>query len=258
MIQSAPLDVPVFGDWAQLYQLYRPRYPAEVFAALGAALTTDRPRLCIELGAGAGQATEDLLAQFERVEAVEPDAAMAALIPAGPRLGVTIRRGEDCVFAAASADAVVAATAFHWMDQAKVARRAAQWLRPGGVFFAFAFGPLQYPSAAPAVRTLLQRQLSDARMHMHDRIAQWTPYVDAVRRADVFSQVTPVELYADYSWSPQHMAGFLVTTSFGQALARASGDATRYLAGFAAQLADASGGRAIAVRLPVEGVLAKA
>ena len=41
------------------------------------ALVGGRDGLCIELGAGSGQATLDLAARFKRVVAVEPDAKLA-------------------------------------------------------------------------------------------------------------------------------------------------------------------------------------
>jgi trans-aconitate methyltransferase len=243
--------MPAFGDWAALYQQFRPAYPAEAFDRLRTAMGTGRMEMCVELGAGSGQATADLLDLFACVEAVEPDAAMAALIPASPRLTVQVAPAETCVLLT-GADAIVAATAFHWMDQALVARRAAAALRPGGVFYVFAYGPPQYKGATMAALARLNRHHREARAHMHDRIASWRPYQDALREAGCFADVQGFEIYVEHQWTPDEAAGFLATTSFGQAQARASGDAAKSQASLARDLADAMGRRPLVVRFPIE------
>jgi trans-aconitate methyltransferase len=245
-------ETPQFGGWADLYQRFRPRYPSAVFDML-AAIAGRRRGLCIELGAGSGQATHDLLDRFDRVIAVEPDQDMAARIPADPRLTVDIYNAESVIFASGSADAVVAATALHWMDQDRVADRAGAWLGAGGVYFAFAYGAAQYPEAPSALLNVLLRHSKAARAHMHDRLTSWRPYANAMRAAGKFVNVEEFELYAEHRWTPEECAGFLMSTSYGQAHARASGDATTHFAAFAEQISKACGGRSILVRFPVEG-----
>jgi len=251
-MSEAQASAPAFGDWAALYRRFRPGYPAAVFDRLS-ALTGDARGLCVELGAGSGQATGALCARFDAVIAVEPDAEMARLIAPAPDLSVIVARAEDVDIARGSAAAVVAATAFHWMDQVETSRRAARWLAPGGVFFAFAFGKVQYPEAPRAVVELLQVQLTRARAHMDSRISSWRPYGEAVRASGAFAECETFEVYAEYVWTPEEVAGFIATTSFGQALARSTGDAARYLGRLTDDLAEAARGRAILARIPIEG-----
>lgn len=244
--------VPAFGSWAALYQRFRPGYPAPVFDRLAGLVGADHD-LCVELGAGSGQATPDLLELFDRVIAVEPDRAMASLIPPSPRLHVVVESAERAQVAPGSAQAVVAATAYHWMDQIAVARRAALWLAPGGVFFAFAYGKVQYPDASRAVMELFQRQMRQARAHMDDRISSWRPYDRSLRESKAFPLVEAFEIYVEHSWTPAQAAGFMATTSFGQALARSTGDPDAYLERLTDELAVAAGGRPIIARIPIEG-----
>lgn len=243
---------PAFGSWAALYQRYRPVYPAGVFAPLSALLPAER-RLCIELGAGSGQATHNLLELFDQVIAVEPDREMAGAIPQSPRLTVSTEAAELFVADAGVADAVVAATAFHWMQMDVVAANAAAWLRPGGVFFAFSYGAAQYPDAPAIVQAVFRRHLQAWRPHVDPRLSGWRPYVEPLRESGRYAEVEGFETYVVHDWSAEEAAGFLMTTSYGQAFARATGDASGHQAVLAAEIAHASKGRRVRVRFPIEG-----
>jgi SAM-dependent methyltransferase len=243
---------PAFGSWAALYQRYRPVYPASVFAALCASLPDER-RLCIELGAGSGQATLNLLGLFDHVIAVEPDREMAAAIPPNPRLTVATEAAELFVADLGVADAVVAATAFHWMQMDVVAANAAAWLRPKGVFFAFSYGAAQYPEAPAIVQAVFRRHLQAWRPHVDPRLSGWRPYVEPLRESGRYDDVGSFETYVVHDWSAEEAAGFLMTTSYGQAFARATGDAGAHQAALAAEIAQATKGRRVRVRFPIEG-----
>jgi SAM-dependent methyltransferase len=244
------LRTPSFGDWAQAYQRFRPTYPASVFSYL-CELVGERRNVCVELGAGTGQATGDLLPLFGEVMAVEPDAAMARLIPPDPRLTISIERGEDVRLPSACVDAVVAAAALHWMDEAAILGAARDWLRPGGVFFAFGFGPPQYPGARTALATLLGQLRRDQRSHEHARLTGIRPYRETLKDSGVFATTGARETYASFVWTPLELAGYLASTSGGQARARASGDAARHGDLLADAIALAARGP-IQVRFPVE------
>lgn len=244
-------DGPRFGAWAELYWRFRPVYPAPVFAQL-ATIAPSRA-LCVELGAGSGQATASLLELFDHVVAVEPDDAMAQLLPAAPGLSRVIARAEDYQGPSAPADAVVAASALHWMDQAHITTQAGDWLKPGGAFFAFNYGAVQYPHASPAALRVLQEHAQRTRSHVDSRLMDFTPYDDALRAAGCYTDVRRFEVYADHRWSPRALAGFLMSTSYGQAMAIASGDADGCFEDLAIALSAANGGKAILVRFPIEG-----
>lgn len=243
---------PAFGTWADLYQRFRPIYPTAVFDLLS-KLTRGKHGLCVELGAGSGQATACLLDRFDRVIAVEPDAAMAGLIAPSPRLCPVVAPAEAYHGPSAPADAVVAASALHWMDQDVVTARAADWLRPGGVFFAFSYGAVQYPGASHALARVLQNHAKRSRVHVHPRLSDFAPYAAAIASSGRYGHVDWFELYAEHRWSAMEVAGFLVSTSYGQAAALSSGDPARYLGDLAAAITDAQGERFVSVRFPIDG-----
>lgn len=252
---SGPPEAPApnFGLHARHYAAYRPTYPAEIYDRLVEAIGAPR-RHAIDLGAGTGQATGDLLARFERVTAVEPDAAMAALIRPDARLEVRVEAAEDAVFRDGAADAVVAATALHWMDQDMMVRRAAGWLRPGGGLLAFAYGPAKVVSPAAAEHEILRRY-HDWRNNWHERLSAWRPYEGVLRDAGVFRSVTGFSVDVDFHWTGEQTAGFFLSTSYGASFARGTGDETGYNAGLASTLDAAAHRGPIHVRFPVEAAL---
>lgn len=252
---SGPPEAPApnFGLQARRYAAYRPTYPDELYDRLIAAIGAPC-RHAIDLGAGTGQATGDLLDRFDRVTAVEPDPAMGALITADARLEVRIMAAEDAVFREGAADAVVAATALHWMDQDLMVRRAASWLRPGGGFLAFAYGPAKIVSPAHAEQEILRR-FHDWRHNWHERLSAWRPYEGVLRDAGVFRSVNGFAVDVDFLWSGEETAGFFLSTSYGSAFARGTGDEAAYGAALASALDAAAQHGLIHVRLPVEAAL---
>src|SRR4051812_25291898 len=108
-MQSGPTS-PRYGLHADRYRRFRPGYPGWLFD-LAAERCGPPHALALELGAGSGQATSEILRRFERVVAVEPDADMAALIPADPRLQVRVAPAESAELPS-GVDAAISATAF--------------------------------------------------------------------------------------------------------------------------------------------------
>jgi trans-aconitate methyltransferase len=254
---TGPPPVPAFGAWAELYWRFRPIYPAAVFDLLHQA-TLGHHRLCVELGAGSGQATTCLMDRFDHVIAVEPDQAMARLLPDLPRLTKVTCPAEAYQGPGRAADAVVAASSLHWMDQDLVTGLAATWLRPGGVLFAFSYGAIQYPHAGAALHQALQRHAKRTRAHVDSRLSDFTPYATSISGAAAYGPVETFELYADHCWSGRELAGFLLSTSYGQALAASTGDADGYFEALCLELTAAATARPITVRFPIEGAFARA
>jgi SAM-dependent methyltransferase len=127
-----------FDADAERYERARPRYPAELFADLRDLAGLSPGARVLEVGPGTGQATRGLLAAGWRVLAVERGPALAAVARrelAGTDLRVDVGtfetwppdgRAEDPF------DAIVSATAWHWVDPDVGYQHAADLLRPGG------------------------------------------------------------------------------------------------------------------------------
>jgi len=246
---SAP--PPRFGRYADRYARYRLTYSPALYDRLEAKLEGPHAH-AVDLGAGTGQVALDLLGRFARVTAVEPDPDMAARIPEREGLSVVRARAEDAAFPDASVDAVTAGTAFHWMDADIVCARAARWLRPGGVFFAFAY-ELFTAVETPRLQALFDAESALWQSHKHAKLVSFEHYPDRMRATGAFARVEPVRVEHDWRASVERIAGFLLTTSFATAYAQATGDAEGYAADFTRRTAEAAGGPTARVRYPVEG-----
>jgi SAM-dependent methyltransferase len=128
----------VFDEDAELYDRARPGYPDALLDDLFALGGIGAGSRVLEIGCGTGQATASLAARGCIVVAVELGANLARVAArnlSGYRNAeVVVSAFEDWPLPAAPFDAVVAFTAFHWVDQAVGVDKVARALRPGGVF----------------------------------------------------------------------------------------------------------------------------
>jgi SAM-dependent methyltransferase len=124
----------IYGSDAEGYDTGRPDYPAEVYRVLAARCGLRAGTSVLEIGAGTGLVTRRLVAAGASVVAVEPDQNMAAHLAAAVGGDVEIIRGtfEHAVLPPDRFDLAVAATSFHWVDQATGLPRLGRVIRPGG------------------------------------------------------------------------------------------------------------------------------
>ena len=118
-----------FGSVAADYDRYRPAPPPQ---ALDWLIPPDATAV-LDLAAGTGAVTRQLIGRAAHVVAVEPDERMRAVLAARcPEAEVLEGRGEDIPLTDASVDAVVIASAWHWLDPERAVPEIARVLRPGG------------------------------------------------------------------------------------------------------------------------------
>jgi SAM-dependent methyltransferase len=246
---------PRYGLHADRYRRFRPGYPDWLFDRAAELCGAHRGQAA-ELGAGSGQATPKILERFERVTAIEPDADMAALIPADPRLTVVVSPAETAPLPE-GLDAAFSATAFHWMDADVVGRRVARALRPDGVFLAFGYRPF-LPVGSVAAAELMEAEHRLWAAHVDIRLSAWRPYADLLRASGAFSRIEDFAFDFDRELDPADAAGLFLTTSYAAAYARGTGNEAAYLEDLAHRLAEASGGEKVTIRFPIAGGFAQA
>ena len=237
-----------FGDVAARYAALRPSYPAALFDFLQSHLEGPR-RLAVDLGAGPGKASLDLAARFDRVVAVEPDARMLAAAPAHPRVEQINCAAEDADFAQGSVDGVIAATSFHWMDQDAVCANVARWLRPGGVFFPFLYGPFFVSGLAQPV---FRRHWALWSSHMDRRLGAKAEYSRPMKACGAFSRLETYSGEIEVTLPPDDAAGLLLTASYARAYMTASGLGAGYVDQLSSELAPFA---PVTIGFPLGGVL---
>ena len=137
MTSPPPGDQLFFGVDPANYDAARPPYPDRVYAILRerCGLGHAGGTATVEIGPGTGLATRRLLAEGARpLTAIEPDERLAQYLSTrlGAAVHVQVGRFEANSLPSASADLVVSATAFHWLDQQPALAQAGRILRPGG------------------------------------------------------------------------------------------------------------------------------
>jgi ubiquinone/menaquinone biosynthesis C-methylase UbiE len=118
-----------FGSVAAAYDRGRPSYPADAVTwAVGA-----EAQVVLELGAGTGKLTAELVRQGHAVHATDPDGDMLEVLQARVP-GCSARRAsaEDVPANDRSVDVVVVGQAFHWFDHARALPEIARVLKRGG------------------------------------------------------------------------------------------------------------------------------
>lgn len=122
-----------FGRGADDYVAARPSYPSAVFDLLADELGLGPETDVLDLAAGTGKLTEDLVARGARVVAVEPVAAMRErLVALLPDIDARDGTAEALPLDDASVDLVTVGQAFHWFDAPTALAEIRRVLRPGG------------------------------------------------------------------------------------------------------------------------------
>ena len=129
----------------------------------------------VDVGAGTGKLTRDLVPTGARVIAVEPLEEMREqLASAVPGAEVLPGSAEELPLADGSADAVVAASAFHWFDTGRALVEIHRVLVPNGALATLGNGRDLSDPLQQAIQRIVDQYLPTA----HEILA-WIPIVDA-------------------------------------------------------------------------------
>ena len=118
-----------FGSVVDAYERGRPGYPMEA----ARWLTGDEPLSVLELGAGTGKLTRELVALGHDVHATDPDPAMLDILSRNyvvTRISQTT--AEEIPVPDSTFDIVIAAQSYHWFDHEQALPEIARVLKRGG------------------------------------------------------------------------------------------------------------------------------
>jgi SAM-dependent methyltransferase len=157
-----------FGSDAQRYDRARPRYPDPMVERIVAA--SPGPDV-LDVGCGTGIEARQFQAVGCVVLGVEPDARMADF---ARRTGVEVEVAtfETWESAGRAFDAVIAGTAWHWVDPVAGAAKAAQVLRPGGRLAPFHHVFQSPPEVMEALAKVYRRVVPDSPFNLSSQLAR--------------------------------------------------------------------------------------
>lgn len=208
-----------FGQAAKVYSAFRPEYPPAIFGHILRLIPAERRNCAVDLGAGTGKATVELVKHFARVIAVEPDPLMAEkLRETEPRAEVRLTTAEESEQAASSADLVNCATSLHWMDVPRVMLNVAGWLRPGGILAVYGS---EFPRAPDAVHAIIREEFKEHWDQFRDERLRRKEFPQSIVRAApgmtlVEDTITP----STVEMTPSEFMGFCRSTSYGSEYGR--------------------------------------
>lgn len=147
-----------FGVDSERYDRTRPSYPEALVRRIVAASSgTD----VLDVGCGTGTAARQFRSAGCTVLGVEPDERMADFARRGG-LEVEVATFEAWNPAGRTFDAVVAGTAWHWVDPVVGAAKAARVLRPGGLLAPFNHVFELPPDVSDAIVAVYRRVVPDS------------------------------------------------------------------------------------------------
>ena len=196
------------------YDRARPRYPAALIERI---LAASPGRLVLDVGCGTGIAARQFQAAGCRVLGVEPDVRMAEF---ARRSGIDIDVSTFEVWEPAGRefDAVVAGQAWHWVDQAAGATKAAQVLRPGGRLAVFGHVFDAPPTVAHALGAAHRRIAPDSPLDLGQAVSVdryqtlFTNAADGIREAGGFEEPEQWRFEREQSYTRDQWLDFLPTT----------------------------------------------
>jgi ubiquinone/menaquinone biosynthesis C-methylase UbiE len=159
-----------FDSTAGAYERGRPDYPQEAVDALAAALGIGPGTTVVDLGAGTGKLTRLLVPTAARVVAVEPLAGMRVqLTQAVRQVEVLDGTAHAIPLPDGSADAVMAAQAFHWFADDAALAEIHRVLRPeGGLGLVWNVRDVSVPWVARLTEILEPCAADDVPRHRRD------------------------------------------------------------------------------------------
>ena len=136
-----------FDTVAADYEKYRPGYAAKLYERIFAYAPIGAESCVLEVGSGAGQATEPFLRTGCSLTAVEYGERFSAVLREKfggfPKFSVITGKFEDTPPEETSFDLIFSATAFHWIPEKEGYEKVYALLKEGGAFARFANHPFR-------------------------------------------------------------------------------------------------------------------
>jgi SAM-dependent methyltransferase len=137
------------GKTSTIYSKTRPMYPAELYYWLSQQV--DSTGVVWDCACGTGQASVDLAAYFERVEASDISESQVTGATPHRKVNYQVYPAEKTDYPDNYFDVVCVAHALHWFDLEAFWKEVRRVLKPGGIFVCWGYNWLQIGKAEDRV-----------------------------------------------------------------------------------------------------------
>lgn len=166
---------------AAVYDAARPGYPPEAIADVRSRCHLTQASRVLEIGCGTGQATRDIAVRGCTIRCLEPGSELAAIarrnLASLTNVELVVATFEDADEQPGAYDALVSATAFHWVDPSVGFTKAASLLRPCGTL-----ALMTNMHASGGTQDALAEAIQALHRDVAPEVGSWTfPSVDAIR-----------------------------------------------------------------------------
>jgi ubiquinone/menaquinone biosynthesis C-methylase UbiE len=196
-----------FAAVAESYERMRPSYPQEAIDRLARRLGLGPGTTVVDLGAGTGKLTRLLVPTGARVIAVEPLAEMLEQLElAVPGAEALIGSAEEIPLPDGSADAVTAASAFHWFEHDRALPEIHRVLRSAGALGIVTNGRDLADPFQSAVQKIIAPYLPDL-----EELGGWR---HALAASPLFAPAETFEARFEQEFDPDGLAERIGTISY--------------------------------------------
>jgi ubiquinone/menaquinone biosynthesis C-methylase UbiE len=196
-----------FAKVAEHYERRRPTYAPDLVAWLIGRLGIGPGTTVVDVAAGTGKLTRQLVPTGTRVIAVEPlDEMREQLEAAVPGVQALAGSAEALPLPDASADAITVASAMHWFDLDRALPEFHRVLRPGGVLGVVGQGrDLEQP---------LQQEIQQIIGHHLPELSELEGWRERVAASGLFEPVETFETSFEQLFDPEGLAERIGTISY--------------------------------------------
>lgn len=196
-----------FSEQSNLYQTFRPTYPAELYDFL-LDLVPEK-NSAWDCGTGNGQVAYELAKHFKKVHATDISRHQLEQAPAHPNIVYSIRRAEAPAFPASYFDLITTAQAIHWFDFDGFYKEVNRTIRKNGIFAVIGYGLIEtFPEADKIIsrfyREIVGPYWDEERKYL-DKNYHTIPFP--------FDEIDTPDFYSTFEWDFEHLRGYLGTWS---------------------------------------------
>jgi SAM-dependent methyltransferase len=202
-----------FEQGAAAYERGRPGYPRQAIEWLEGELSLGSGRTVLDVGAGTGKLTRELVRSGATVLAVEPVPGMRAVLEeVVPEARALDGTAEALPVGDQSVDAIVVAQAFHWFDGPAALREFHRVLRPDGRFALIWNRRRRDQTLHHAIDEIIEPHRGDTPSHYQ------SPWRQPLQSSGLFTTVAEVEVPFEQVLDADGLVDRIASISFVAAL----------------------------------------